>query len=219
MWAHAPMALQCMFSLPPSTLYGPSGPGLVPPNAGANAGAVVGGGQVRYAQHIDCREPLFANPGLLSLMLPTLWEAGTGELEFLLLTPAGDYGMPGVSGGGGTGGGGGISGGGGARHFDSQEATRPQTNSEIEKLRYVDRVQVEVGPRTLDAWRFEGMDAFDAVYVDDDGVVVRVDLASSYASGIGPVSQANPGTMPDMLEPSQLENRGLYIRLMFPSEY
>ena len=215
LWAHAPMALECMFGLPPSTAYGPAMPGIVPPNAGANAGAVVGGSQVRFAEHVDCREPLFANPGLLSLVLPTLWEAETGELEFLLLTPAGDYGMPGVSGGGGSAGGGSVvSGGGGTRHFDSQEATRPQTNSDIEDLRYVDRVRVEVGPRTVDAWRFEGMTGFESVYVDDDGVVVRVDLEPSLASGAMPVDDL------EMLEaPTRMDSRGLYIRLLFPSEY
>ncbi len=215
MWAHAPMALECMFARA-NAASGVAPIVMTPPTAGSSTSPTMSRAPLRFVDAPECREPLFANPGLLSLMLPTLWEAGTGELDFLMLTPAGDYGMPGASGGGGTSGGGsGLSGGAGTRHFDSQRATRPQTNSEIDNLRYVDRVRVEVGPRTLDAWRFEEMRAFDAVYVDDDGVVLRVDLSASVATATAP---STPGrTSPH--EPMMVDDRGLFIRLLFPSEY
>jgi hypothetical protein len=195
MWAHAPMALECMFTPPPTSAGMPMAPapGTVP-NAGG--GAMLGGVPLRYADEVECREPLFANPGLLSFLLPALWEAGTGELEFLMLTPAGYFGMPGLSGGGSfMGGGGGLSGGAGNRHFDSELATRAQTNSAIDDLRYIDRGRVDVGARTLDAWRFEGMRAFDAVYVDDKGVVVRVDLASAVTTD-GQTRAVDPAVVP-----------------------
>lgn len=215
MWAHAPMALECMFSLPPSTSRSTSPVRAPSPTAGSGTPGVMPAAPLRIAGQVDCREPLFANPGLLSLVLPTLWEAGTGELDFLMLTPAGDFGMPGVSGGGGSlGGSGGISGGAGTRHFDSERATRAQTNSEVEGLRYVDRVRVSIGRRMIDAWRFEGMRAFDAVFVDDDGVVLRVDLAATISTWPTPLDVRSP-----LLEPTRMDNRGLWIRLLFPSEY
>lgn len=213
LWAFAPMALACMFGMPPS-----SGLALVPVaplTPGSTAGSTMPRAPLRFTDEVQCREPLFANPGLLSLMLPTLWEAGTGELEFVMLTPAGYFGMPTFAGGGSTAGAGGVTSGGVYnRLFDSATATDARTNSDIDDLRYVDRVQVGVGPRTLDAWRFEGMNAFEAVYVDDDGVVVRVDLAGTASVAVG--SRDEYATL---AEPSRMDNRGLWIRLLFPSEY
>ena len=215
MWAHAPMALECMFSLPPSTSRSLNPVQTPAPTAGSKTGGIMPAAPLRIADQVDCREPLFANPGLLSLMLPALWEAGTGELDFLMLTPAGDFGMPSFSGGGGSVGGfGRISGGAGSRHFESERATRAQTNSEVENLRYVDRVRVSIGRRMIDAWRFEGMRAFDAVFVDDDGVVLRVDLAASISTWPAPLDVRSAP-----LEPTRMDNRGLWIRLLFPSEY
>jgi hypothetical protein len=159
----------------------------------------------------DCREPLFSNPGLLSLMLPALWEHGTGEYRFAMLTPAGLFGMPGV--GGGLASSLGVSATLTNRPFDAKTATSPQTNSDIETLRYLERVQVEVGTRVRDAWRFEGMRELESIYVDDEGVVLRVDLA-------GWLSRTTPraGSTAEV-EPHGVDERRLWIRLLFPSEY
>ena len=34
-------------------------------------------------------KPVFANPGLLNLTMPALWETGTGQLELLAMAPTG----------------------------------------------------------------------------------------------------------------------------------
>jgi len=142
-----------------------------------------------------CRESLFANPGLISLMLPELWEQGTGEREFLLMTPAGSFGMPATGGG-----------------FDFTRAASPDTNSVIERLRYLERVEVEVGSRQRDAWKFDRMGDFEAIYVDDDGVVLRVDFSGRSMLGL----TGNEGLNVD---PAQMSRSRLSIRLLFPSEY
>lgn len=199
-------ALECLFILPRETTVHPDTmPGRV--TAGGSVPAPVGGR--RWADEVDCKEPLFANPALLSLMLPALWEAGTGELEFVALTPAGYFGMPGIGVGGALPG---VSVAMLNRHFDSQEASHPRTNSDIEKLTYRDRVRVEVGARTLDAWLFDGMRDFDAVYVDDDGVVLRVDLAARMAADMPTDLRAVQG-------PTRMDTRELWVRLLFPNEY
>jgi len=207
MYPFSAEAIGCELALPPESM---AQPGMMP-GASAGAGMVPGQG-VRFAGRLDCKEPLFANPGLLSLVMPALWEAGTGELDFVVLTPAGYYGMPGVSGGGAVPG---VSVMMQDRPFDSQEASHPRTNSDIEHLRYQDRVRVEVGERTRDAWLFDGMHDFRAVYVDDDGVVLRVDLApdagmSMPRAGSRGIDQANPGFG---------DTRELWVRLLYPSEY
>lgn len=199
-------AMECLFILPrETTAYPDPLPGRV--TAGGSVPAPLGGR--RWAQEIDCKEPLFTNPGLLSLMLPALWEAGTGELEFVALTPAGYFGMPGIGAGGALPG---VSVAMLNRAFDSQEASHPRTNTDIEKLTYRDRVRVEVGARTLDAWLFDGMRDFDAVYVDDDGVVLRVDLAARIAADMPTDLRAVQG-------PTRMDTRELWVRLLFPNEY
>lgn len=208
MYPFGAAAMACLLTQPPETTYAP---GVLPGRpGGGNTPPVAPTGNVRFAAEVTCKEPLFANPGLLSLMLPALWEAGTGELEFVVLTPAGYFGMPGVGGGGALPG---MSVMMQNRPFDSQEASHPRTNSDIEELRYRDRVRVDVGVRTLDAWLFEGMRDFDAVYVDDDGVVLRVDLAA-------PAAMALPrsGALADV-DPGLADQRDLWIRLLFASEY
>lgn len=182
MWAFTPMGLECMLLIPPSA-----------------------------SQQADCREPLFANPGLLSLAIPTLWEASTGELELFMLTPAGYYGMPGASDSAAAVAASGVATSGYYRSFDSDLAIDARTNSDVETLRYVDRVRVDVGPRARDAWRFEGLRAFDAVYVDDDGAILRVDLGPLTAPALPNVSDPPGARGADMRE--------LWIRVLLPSEY
>lgn len=151
----------------------------------------------RFADRRSCREALFANPGLVSLMLPELWEQGTGEREFLLMTPAGSFGIPSTSGGGG---------------FDFTRAASPDTNSVVERLRYLERVEIEVGSRRRDAWKFDRMGDFEAIYVDDDGVVLRIDFSDRSMLGL----TGNAGLNVD---PAQMSRGQLSIRLLFPSEY
>ena len=95
--------------------------------------------------------------------------------------------------------------------FDTQHAASPRTNSDVDNLRYIERVRVDIGRRTLDAWRFDGMRAFDAVYVDDDGVVLRADLATRVSEGLSLNGLAE--------EFAPMDDRALWVRLLFPSEY
>jgi len=208
MYVFGVAAFDCMLTLPPETSDDSAYMGS--PGAGSGMSPAVPSG-MRFAGAQDCKEPLFANPGLLSLVLPALWEAGTGELEFVALTPAGFHGMPGL---GGTAVQPGMSAAMMNRHFDSQAASHPRTNSDIEKLTYKDRVRVEVGTRERDAWLFDGMRDFEAVYVDDDGVVLRVDLAANAAMRMQTAQQAMYEGQPMMVD-----IRELHIRMLWPSEY
>jgi len=180
-----------------------------PRTAGSDASPPPPQAPRRFADNQDCSESLFFNPGLISLMMPALWEEGTGEHEFVLLTPAGNFGLPGT--------GVAVSGvpltGQPYDELDSRAAMSVRVNSDVEKLQYVDRVSVEVGPRTRDAWRFRGMWTLDNIYVDDDGVVLRVDLADHFWQRIGLLG------LTAGLSSDQLERRSLYVRLLFPSEY
>jgi hypothetical protein len=72
----------------------------------------------------------------------------------------------------------------------------PSQYREVESLRHGDRVRVRVGNRTRDAWTFAGPDQLGVIYVDDEGVVLRVDL---------------PG---ESLDAPQKR-----IRLLWPTEY
>ncbi len=164
----------------------------------------------RFADNSRCRESLFANPGLISLMLPELWEEGTGEREFLLMTPAGSFGMPGVSLGGQTAG---VAAASGPDGFDFTRAASPATNSVIERLRYLERVEVQIGSRKREAWLFDRMGDFEAIYVDDDGIVLRIDLAEPSTLGLS-VSGGLAS-----VDPAQMRRARRSIRLLFPSEY
>ncbi len=201
LFALAPMDPNCSIPAPVdnpqrASVGPPTRPaGLTPPPMVQRRQSMVQRRQ--FADRRSCRESLFANPGLISLMLPELWEQGTGEREFLLMTPAGSFGVPATGGGGG---------------FDFTRAASPDTNSVIERLRYLERVEVEVGSRQRDAWKFDRMGDFEAIYVDDDGVVLRVDFSGRSMLGL----TGNEGLNVD---PAQMSRRGLSIRLLFPSEY
>lgn len=216
LYAFSPAPLECALAPPRFSREPASGSAAVrsPPTGAAS-------GMTRLDRDGECLEQLFGNPGLLSLLLPALWEAGTGTLEFVVLTPRGPFGMPGWSAGGGSrrsssGGSSpgtrGVSGGKPADHFDAELAMSPRVNSDVEELRYVDRVRVEVGRRTRDAWLFEGMRLFDRVYVDDDGVVLRADLAARMGSDA-------PVDLYSAQGPTRMDTRELWIRLLYSSEY
>ena len=207
-YALVPTGVDCSLSLP---IHVGQAAAVVPQklSPGSGGSAPIAQPPLRFADNSVCREQLFGNPGLISLMLPVLWEEGTGEHEYALLTPAGFFGVSGLSGG--------IGGGGlnvvGGSSFDHQRAVSSRTNSDVGKLRYIERVGVEIGGRTEEAWLFEGMRAFDRVYVDDAGVVLRVDLdaAGWYGMSLGGTTAG--------FDPSRLDTRDLWVRLLYPSEY
>lgn len=125
------------------------------------------------------REPVFANPGLLSLTMPALWEAGTGQLELLAIAPTGINNAAMGGGRGGGRGGSGVSiggfnvlGGGGPDPFgDADDAFQMfALAAESEPL------QIEVGGRPVDVWRLNASAPLEAAYVDGNGSIVRLDL-------------------------------------------
>jgi len=154
---------------------------------------------VKVADNADCEESLFANPGLLSLAMPALWEA-QGMREYLFFTPIGPTSEPagglavGLPQGGGTVGPGTVQPG---RIPDpgmpstmpnsmprvAGETLSPSTYHEIETLRFIERVSVRVGSRTRDAWLIQISNDIGPIYVDDDGNVLRIDLPPVSGSG------------------------------------
>jgi hypothetical protein len=144
------------------------------------------------------RDPLFANPGLLSFIVPAIWDAGGSEREFLLLAPPGPilyqpevrtinlnegYRGSGVP----------------APFHDRRDefdiVRDPSSYYHRLDLRAAERTEVQLGSRTLSALRLEASFPLESAYVDDSGRVLRVDLAR-----------------PDD-EPRR------WIRLLLPSEY
>ncbi len=148
------------------------------------------------------RDAVFGNPGLFTLTMPALWEKGTGEGEFLLFMPT----ITGVGGarrgggrGGGGGGGGGRGGGGGGGRNRGVASTNSASNSFDRftvKSGQQEQVQLQLGPRTVDAWRLDADSPVDAVYVDGTGRILRMDM-----------------------EPQPNNPRRLYIRLLARTEY
>ena len=157
----------------------------------------------KIVDNADCEESLFINPGLLSLAMPAFWEA-KGDREFLFFTPIGPVGdrdtglrigIP--TGGTGMPGGppagapgmpvgqppGGMPGSMGGSPGSLSETITPATYHEVERLRFGgDRVQIRVGHRSAEAWRVQGPDQLGAIYIDDAGVVLRIDLPKLHES-------------------------------------
>lgn len=204
-----PTALDCSVPLPPSFRQAAAVP-VEPPTAGTNPSPAPPVPPLRMVDNAFCRESLFAHPGLLSLMLPELWERATGEHEFLLFRPSGPFGMQGLTVGG------------QARGIiapyraDTDRGMGQQGNFSTLTLRYLDRVEVQVGPRTHEAWLFDELGAFKAIYVDDDNVVVRIDIVEGGKQQLGLIGL---GGVAANFDPTQRRARDLHIRLLFPSEY
>ena len=158
---------------------------------------------LKVADNADCEESLFANPGLVSLAMPALWEA-QGERQYVFFTPIGPVGEPvggvavGVPGAGPPTGIGGLGPGGipDPRMPNSMPGSMPNSaprvgglplspsfHHEIETLTFVERVSARVGGRTRDAWRIEISNDVGPIYVDDDGSVLRIDLPPLAGSG------------------------------------
>jgi hypothetical protein len=169
----------------------PSGlpPGGIPPGAQPSGGApaMVGMGapQTYVEQPCRGREPVFANPGLLNLAMPALWEAGTGSIDLLAFAPTGlDISalMAAAQGGGGSGftvAGVPIFGGGGPKPFgDAKDAFQPFALRADDEL-----LQIEAGGRMVDAFRLNASALIEAVYVDGNGSIVRLDLPADPETG------------------------------------
>jgi hypothetical protein len=164
-------------------------------------------------------DPTFANPGLLSLLLPALREAG-GDAELLLFTPTRPDLAPGGSGGiplnivpivpgiPGVGGGSiftnGIPGldwgrfiiGGSKTSGDRDRAENPARYFQPSRMRILGQSQVEVGPRNLEAAELRMSTYPFAAWIDEQGKVLRIDVTDVAPEG---------------------ERR--WLRLLFPSEY
>ena len=111
-------------------------------------------------------DPAFANPGLLSLALPLMWEEKVNKKKFLFFTPAGVGTMPG-----------GL--------MDMNRLMRQERDQLSNFTRYYDKVDLDIkefvegaqiGPRKRDAWMLDGSGAMREVYTDTDGTVLKVNL-------------------------------------------
>ena len=146
-----------------------------------------GRGEPRIEEYCRGRELIFANPGLLSLTMPALWEVGTGALDFVVLAPTGMRlelligPSPGASGGGFTIGGlplGALLGGRPKLFDDAEDALQSfglRAGSEM--------LQLDLGGRVVNAWRLDPPAPFTAVYVDGTGSIVRIDLPEDPGTG------------------------------------
>ena len=148
-----------------------------------------GGGRGTRDQPCQGREPIFANPGLLNLTMPALWETGTGQLEFLAMAPTGVLtaalmggGGRGNRGGGGSGisiGGFNVLGGGGPDPFgDAEDAFQMFALTADSEL-----MQIDVGGRSVDVWRLRASAPLESAYVDGNGSIVRLDLPADPETG------------------------------------
>jgi len=157
---------------------------------------------LKVTDNSDCEESMFAHLGLLSLAMPAFWEA-QGEREYVFFTPVGPEGSPdsrvalGAGSAGSPYGPGSVNNPGSlGPNMNRLEAPMLSAASyyDTETLKFVERVSVRIGSRTVDAWLVELSSRFGPIYVDDDGGVIRMDL------------------------PSQ-GDIGLYIRMLWPSEF
>ena len=109
-------------------------------------------------------DPAFANPGLLSLALPVMWEEQVNEKKFLFFMPSGFGTIPG-----------------GLMDMNRLKAlerdqfrnyTRYYSKTD---LKFKEHVQgVEIGPRFVDAWLLEGSGSMREFYIEPGGKVLKV---------------------------------------------
>ena len=161
-------------------------------------------------------DPTFANPGLLSLIVPVLREAG-GDGELLLFTPTRPDLAPGEGGGipislvpivpgipGSSLLSGGIPGldwgrfmiGGNKTAGDKDRAENPARYFQPSRMQILGHSSVQVGPRTVEALELRMSNYPYAAWIDDRGKVLRVDIT---------------GDVP--------EEERRWLRLLYPSEY
>ncbi len=166
--------------------------GNSPAGGGTSSGA--GGGGLSLSaktalakMDLPCRgrEPAFANPGLLNLTMPALWETGTGSLELVVMAPTGIHAsvlMNPANRGGGTGfsvGGMSLLGGSGPNPFNDADDAFERFSLTAEG----DMLQLEVGSRSVDAWRLRASAPLESAYVDGNGSIARLDLPADPDTG------------------------------------
>jgi hypothetical protein len=109
-------------------------------------------------------DPAFANPGLLSIALPVMWEEQVNEKRFLFFMPSGVGTVPG-----------GLM---DMNRFMARERDQLRNNT-----RYYDKTNleikefvqsVEIGPRSVDAWLFDASGEMREFYAEPDGRVLKV---------------------------------------------
>jgi len=162
----------------------PSGGGGGRPSGGGGMGGM-GGGRPDMDPPCQGREPVFANPALLNLVMPALWESGTGAVELLAFAPTGVIPMA-LMGGGGGGGGTGINVGGfnllgGGRLYpfgEADDAFQPFALTAESEL-----IQIDVGGRSVNVFRLAASAPLESVYVDGNGSIVRLDLPADPETG------------------------------------
>lgn len=143
-----------------------------------------GPGDVVIEELCGGRELIFANPGLLDLAIPAMWQAGTGALDFIALAPTGmrlDLLTGPMNPSGGMSVGpinlAALLGGGPDPFHDGAQALQPfalRSGSDL--------LQLDLGGRSHDVWRLETPAPFADVYVDGDGSILRLDLPRDSAT-------------------------------------
>ena len=129
------------------------------------------------------REPIFANPGLLNLIMPALWEAGTGALDFLAMAPTGIDAFTVLVGN--QAGSGGINVGGfslfddGPDPFDDGDDAFQMFGITTDS----DMLQIDIGGRSVDVWRLKASAPLESAYVDGNGSIARLDLPADPETG------------------------------------
>jgi hypothetical protein len=161
--------------------------GAIPPGGGGqpSGGGGMGGGSPDMDPPCEGREPIFANPALLNLAMPALWESGTGAVELLAFAPTGIIPMA-LMGGGGGGGSTGITVGGfnlfgSGRLYpfgEADDAFLPFALTAESEL-----IQIDVGGRPVDVFRLKASAPLESVYVDGNGSIVRIDLPADPETG------------------------------------
>ena len=120
-------------------------------------------------------DPAFANPGFLSIAMPTLFEqidpAGDAkkvEREFMFFMPGGIPASPFRPVGAGN-----------WMQRERDNFSNRDRYFDTWKLKLGSSIDVEVGPRTMHAWELDVGYGIDQVYVEPGGRVVRVDLEAT----------------------------------------
>jgi hypothetical protein len=101
-----------------------------------------------------------ANPGLLSLALPAHIDGTFPNTPLLLLAPSSTPRFPDAD----------------WIIAERSGRTSVRRNYETTEIRMVEQASVELGNRTVPAWRLELRRFHGAVYVDDGGQVLRIDI-------------------------------------------
>jgi len=130
------------------------------------------------------REPVFANPGLLNLTMPALWETGTGALEFVAMAPTGIDAFKVIWGASQPGTGGINLGGfnlfdGGPDPFNDGDAAFQMFGITTDS----DVMQLDIGGRPVDVWRMKASAPLESAYVDGNGSIARLDLPTDPETG------------------------------------